>query len=79
MTAAVSSRIWSLNGTEPQVVLMPATASRSFAPYGTPWSGPRRRPLAISASAAAADFSARSGVSVITACSFGSSVSIRSR
>ena len=38
---------------EPQVVRTPRVAQRSFMPIGTPCSGPRCAPRAISASAAA--------------------------
>ena len=42
----------------PQVVGAPSTASRSFTPYGIPWSGPRSFPRASSASRSRASASA---------------------
>src|SRR5438270_792888 len=41
---------------------MPAVSSRSFTPYGIPWSGPRYFPAAISTSACLACASAASRV-----------------
>src|SRR4026207_1906792 len=49
---ASSSKRWSLSGAAPQEVGMPPdVASRSLAPYGMPWSGPRSRPAASSPAA----------------------------
>src|SRR5262249_31631711 len=53
-------------GFAPNVVLIPLVSSRSFAPQGIPWSGPRYRPARISLSAFAACCSASSSVSVTT-------------
>ena len=40
---ATASRVAtrSLNGVAPQVVRIPSVSSKSLAPQGTPWSGPR--------------------------------------
>src|SRR5260370_4062894 len=65
-TVASSSIIWSSNPPAPQVVLYPFTASKSFAPQGNPWRGPRYLPAAISASACLACARARASVSVTT-------------
>src|SRR5215471_747689 len=65
-TVASSSRVWFSNPPAPQVVWYPFTASRSFAPHGSPCSGPRYFPAAISASASLALALARSSVSVMT-------------
>src|SRR5262249_49098360 len=54
-------------------------ARRSFTAYGTPCSGPRTLPAAISCSARRASASARSGATVTKALSRGSSFPIRSR
>ena len=59
------------------VVGSPATSMMSLMPTGTPCSGPRTRPAAISASAARAAAIAASASSRMKACSFGSSRSIR--
>src|SRR5712671_543306 len=71
-TVASSSNFWSSNPPAPQVVRYPFTASKSFAPQGSPCSGPRYFPAAISRSASFACANARSSVSVITKCSSGS-------
>src|SRR5579885_2641816 len=71
-TVASSSKLCFSNPPAPHVVGYPLTASRSFAPQGSPCSGPRYRPAAISASASRACASARSSVIVITKCSSGS-------
>ena len=42
MTVASASGTWLVNGGAPQVVRIPRVSRRSFAPYGIPWSGPRR-------------------------------------
>ena len=65
-TSASSSRTWSRNGVAPQVVRAPFAESRSFAPYGIPWSGPRRSPDFSSVSARRASSSARSSVNSMT-------------
>src|SRR5229473_8016787 len=65
-TVASSSIIWLSNPPAPHVVRMPFVASKSLAPHGKPWSGPRYFPAAISASACLACASARSSVSVTT-------------
>ena len=71
-TAASPSRTWFLYGIAPHVVRAPSAWRRSLAPYGMPWSGPRSRPLARSASRSRAVRSARSSVSEMTASSCGS-------
>ena len=70
--ATLSSRIF-----EWQVVGRPATSMMSFTPMGTPCSGPRMRPAAISFSAARAASIAASASSRMKACSRGSSCSMR--
>src|SRR5712664_681712 len=50
-TVASSSIIWLSNPAAPQVVRYPFVANRSLAPHGSPCSGPRYFPAAISASA----------------------------
>jgi len=69
MTVAVSSIVWVLYGSAPHVVLVPCTASRSLAPYGTPCRGPRHVPASSSSSARRAAARARSSVYEMTACS----------
>ena len=64
--AMLSSRIF-----EWHVVGRPATSMMSLMPTGTPCSGPRTRPAAISASAARAASIAASASSRMKACSFG--------
>src|SRR6266581_6680420 len=71
-TVASSSIIWLSNPPAPHVVRMPFVASKSLAPQGKPWSGPRYFPAAISASACLACASARSSVSVTANFSAGS-------
>src|SRR5712692_935163 len=71
-TVASSSIIWFSNPPAPHVVRYPFTASRSFAPHGNPWSGPRYLPAAISWSTSLALARARSSVKVITNLSSGS-------
>src|SRR5262245_5108457 len=71
-TVASSSNLCSSNPPAPHVVRYPATASKSFAPHGSPCSGPRYFPAAVSRSASFALVNARSSVSVITKCSCGS-------
>src|SRR5213595_3829737 len=58
---------------------MPLVASRSFTPHGTPWSGPRYFPEAISLSARAACSSARDSVRVTTQFNLGPNFLRRSR
>ncbi len=70
--ATLSTRIF-----EWQVVGRPATSMMSLMPTGTPCSGPRTRPAAISVSAARAASIAASASSRMKACSFGSSRSMR--
>src|SRR5690349_10299302 len=53
-TVASSSNFCSSNPPAPHVVRYPFTASRSFAPHGSPCNGPRYFPLNISASASLA-------------------------
>src|SRR5437868_8964597 len=65
-TVASSPMIWSRYGGAPHVVGAPRAASRSFAPYGIPVSGPPCF-FAIAVSARFASSSARSGVSAATA------------
>ena len=65
--ATLSSRIF-----EWQVVGRPATSMMSLMPTGTPCSGPRTRPAAISRSAARAASIAASASRRMKACSFGS-------
>ncbi|CAM5357072.1 hypothetical protein SRIMM317S_01947 [Streptomyces rimosus subsp. rimosus] len=60
VTAASASGTWSARTRELAVVGTPATSIRSFSATGTPCSGPRGRPAAISRSASAADRSAAS-------------------
>src|SRR6267142_5242364 len=50
-TVASCSIIWVSNPAAPQVVRYPFVASRSLAPHGSPCSGPRYFPAAISSSA----------------------------
>src|SRR5437899_3052239 len=64
-TVASSSMLWFSKPPAPQVVRYPLTASRSFAPQGSPCSGPRYFPAAISPSASLAFALARPSVSVI--------------
>src|SRR5882757_1797478 len=71
-TAASSSTVCFSNPAAPQVVRYPFTASRSFAPHGSPCSGPRYFPAAISRSASRACICARSSVSVTVNFSSGS-------
>src|SRR5262249_3046081 len=65
-TVASSSIFCSSNPPAPQVVRYLFTASKSLAPQGSPCSGPRYFPAAISESASLALVLARSSVSVIT-------------
>ena len=58
-------------GSAPHVVGMPAVSTRSLAPHGTPCSGPRYLPRAISASARRAAASACSRTMVMLHRSFG--------
>ena len=51
----------------PAAVGTPSVLQRSLTAIGTPCSGPRERPAAVSASRAAASASARSGVRVAIA------------
>ena len=51
VTTASAAGTASLKMREPLVVTTPAVLKRSFNPMGTPWSAPRQRPAAISASA----------------------------
>src|SRR4051794_15331511 len=53
-TVASSSRVCVWNPPAPHVVGYPFTASKSFAPHGSPCSGPRYFPVAISRSASLA-------------------------
>src|SRR5205807_4857120 len=71
-TVASSSIICFSNPPAPQVVRYPFTASRSFAPHGSPCKGPRYFPAARSRSASLAWASARSSVSVMLNLSKGS-------
>src|SRR5579862_5455549 len=71
-TVASSSKLCFSKPPAPHVVGYPLTASKSFAPQGSPCSGPRYFPAAISASASLAFASARSSVIVTTKCSIGS-------
>src|SRR5437899_4534062 len=64
-TVASSSMLWFSKPPAPQVIRYPLTASRSFAPQGSPCSGPRYFPAAISPSASLAFALARPSVSVI--------------
>src|SRR5579883_1748298 len=68
-TVASLSKVCFSNPPAPHVVGYPFTASRSFAPHGSPCSGPRYLPAAMSASASRACAKARSSVMVITKCS----------
>ena len=61
------------------MVRTPAVSKMSLSPIGTPWSGPRHRPAAISASARRASARAWSAVTVTKALSAGFSRSIRAR
>src|SRR6266571_552127 len=69
---ASSSMVWFSKPAAPQVVGYPFTASKSLAPQGSPCSGPRYFPAAISRSASRAWARARSSVSVIKNLSSGS-------
>src|SRR6266849_10567167 len=71
-TVASSSIICPSNPPAPQVVRYPFVANRSLAPHGSPCSGPRYFPAAISSSAFFASARARSSVSVTTNFSAGS-------
>jgi hypothetical protein len=70
--------ILSIKILEWHVVGRPATSMMSLMPTGTPCSGPRRQPAAISASAALAASIAASPSRRMNTCSFGSRRSIRS-
>jgi hypothetical protein len=78
-TAESVSGTRSRKGSAPYVVATPAVSTRSFAPQGMPWSGPRYFPAAISASLSFASARAASRTSVMTLLSLPSKRSIRSR
>src|SRR5260370_9731443 len=78
-TVAASSIIWVSNPAAPQVVRMPFVASKSLAPHGSPWRGPRCFPAATSPSASTARARARSSASATTNFSAGSYFFSRSR
>ena len=78
-TVASRSGTKSARMREPAVVRTPAVKSRSFREIGTPCSGPRYAPRAISASAACASARAASPVTVMKALRCGSRRSIRAR
>src|SRR6266851_5429059 len=74
-----SFAILSLNGTEPYVVAIPATPSRSFTPSGRPASIPVSSRRAIFSSSARASAIASSGRNAQNALNLGLSASIRER
>src|SRR5262245_6268907 len=77
--SASSAGTLSRKNDEPWVVRTPAVSKMSFTPIGTPWSGPRQRPAASSASARRAASRARPALTVTHAVRVGLSRSMGAR